>query len=62
MDTDMQTLARAQLPEVLPVVELFKGFQRDGRLVPPEVVASKIVSQLVVGEVDDARTYSYQDL
>ena len=62
MDTDMQTLARAQLPEVLPVVELFKGFQRDGRLVPPEVVASKIVSQLVVGEVDDARTYAYQDL
>lgn len=62
MDTDMQTLARAQLPEVLPVVELFKGFQRDGRLVPPEVVASKIVSRLVVGEVDDARTYAYQDL
>jgi benzil reductase ((S)-benzoin forming) len=62
MDTDMQTFARAQPPEVLPVVELFKGFQRDGRLVPPEDVASKVVSQLVLGEVEDARTYAYQDL
>jgi NAD(P)-dependent dehydrogenase (short-subunit alcohol dehydrogenase family) len=62
MDTDMQTFARAQPPEILPVVELFKGFHRDGRLVPPELVASKIVSQLVLGEVDDARTYTYQDL
>ena len=62
MDTDRQTFFRAQPPEVLPVVELFEGFQRDGRLVPPEHVASKIVSQLVIGEVDDARTYNYQDL
>jgi len=62
MDTDMQALTRAQSPEVLPVVELFKGFQRDGLLVAPDVVAAKIVSQLVVAEVDDARTYTYQDL
>jgi NAD(P)-dependent dehydrogenase (short-subunit alcohol dehydrogenase family) len=62
MDTDMQTVARSQPPEALPVVELFKGFHRDGRLVPAEVVASKIVSQLVVGEVDDSRIYTYQDL
>jgi hypothetical protein len=44
------------------VVELFKGFQRDGRLVPPEVVASKIVTQLVMAEVENARTYTYPDL
>ena len=62
IDTDMQTFARSQPPEVLPVVELFKGFQREGRLVAPEVVASKIVNRLVVGEIDDGRTYSYQDL
>jgi benzil reductase ((S)-benzoin forming) len=62
MDTDMQTFARTQPPEVLPVVELFKGFQREGRLVAPEVVASKMVSRLVLGEIDDGRTYSYQDL
>lgn len=62
MDTDMQTFLRSQPPETLPVVDLFKGFQRDGRLVAPDVVASKIVSRLVVGDVVDARTYSYQDL
>jgi benzil reductase ((S)-benzoin forming) len=62
MDTDMQTFARAQPPEVLPVVELFKGFQREGRLVAPDVVASKIISRLVLGDVDDGRTYTYQDL
>jgi benzil reductase ((S)-benzoin forming) len=62
MATDRQTFFRAQPPEVLPVVELFKGFERDGMLVPPEAVASKIVSHLVVGEVDDARTYTYQEL
>jgi benzil reductase ((S)-benzoin forming) len=62
MDTDMQTFARSQPPDVLPVVDLFKGFQREGRLVAPEVVASKIVTRLVVGDIDHGRTYSYQDL
>jgi benzil reductase ((S)-benzoin forming) len=62
MDTDMQTFARSQPPDVLPVVELFKGFQRDGRLVAPEVVASKIVTRLVVGDIDHGRTYVYQEL
>jgi len=62
MDTDRQTFLRAQPPQVLPVVELFEGFQRDGLLVPPEAVASKVVSQLVFGEVDHARTYNYGDL
>lgn len=62
MDTDMQTFARSQNPEVLPVVDLFKGFERDGRLVAPEAVAAKIVGKLVLGDIDDARTYSYQDL
>jgi len=45
MDTEMQTFARSQPPDVLPVVELFKGFQRDGRLVAPEAVASKIITR-----------------
>lgn len=62
MDTGMQAFARSQPPEVSPVLELFKGFQREGRLVAPEVVASKIISRLVFGDVDDARTYAYQDL
>jgi benzil reductase ((S)-benzoin forming) len=62
IDTDMQAFARSQPPDVLPVVEMFKGFQRDGRLVAPEVVAAKIVSRLVAGDVDHGRTYSYQEL
>jgi NAD(P)-dependent dehydrogenase (short-subunit alcohol dehydrogenase family) len=62
IDTDMQVFARSQSPDVLPSVELFKGFHRDGRLVAPAVVATKIVTKLVVGEVEHGRTYSYQEL
>ena len=62
IDTDMQRFARSQTPDILPSVELFKGFHREGRLVAPGVVASKIVAQLVVGDVENGRTYSYQEL
>jgi NAD(P)-dependent dehydrogenase (short-subunit alcohol dehydrogenase family) len=62
MDTDMQAQARSQPPDILPSVELFKGFHRDGRLVAPAVVASKIVNRLVIGDVEHGRTYSYQEL
>jgi benzil reductase ((S)-benzoin forming) len=62
IDTDMQTFARSQSRDVLPSVELFKGFHRDGRLVPPDVVAAKIVDKLVLAEVEHGRTYSYQEL
>ena len=62
MDTEMQLYARSQPVEVLPSVELFKEFHREGRLVAPAVVASKIASRLVVGDVEHGHTYSYQDL
>jgi benzil reductase ((S)-benzoin forming) len=62
IDTDMQVFARSQSPDVLPSVELFRGFHRDGRLVAPAVVAAKIVDKLVVGDVEHGRTYSYQEL
>jgi benzil reductase ((S)-benzoin forming) len=62
IDTDMQTFARSQSPDILPSVELFKGFHRDGRLVPPDVVAGKIIDKLVTGAVEHGRTYSYQEL
>lgn len=62
MDTEMQLHARSQPPEVLPIVELFKEFHRDGRLVAPTVVAAKIASRLVIGDVEHGQTYSYQDL
>jgi len=62
IDTDMQSFARSQSPDILPSVELFKGFHRDGRLVPPDVVAGKIIDKLVMAEVEHGRTYSYQEL
>jgi benzil reductase ((S)-benzoin forming) len=62
MDTDMQVHARSQPPDVLPSVEVFKDFHRDGRLVAPAVAASKIVARLVVGDVENGRTYGYHEL
>jgi benzil reductase ((S)-benzoin forming) len=62
MDTGMQAHARSQPPDLLPSVELFKGFHRDGRLVAPAVAASKIVARLVVGDVEHGRTYDYHEL
>ena len=62
IDTDMQAFARSQSRDVLPSVDLFQGFYRDGRLVAPEVVAAKIVSRLVEGDVEHGRTYSYAEL
>lgn len=62
IDTDMQAFVRSQPPDLLPEVELFKGFHRDGRLVAPGVVAAKIVDRLIVGEVEQGRTYSYAEL
>ena len=58
----MQAAIRSQQPEALPVVESFKALHRDGRLVPAETVAAKIVNRLVLGDVDSGRTYSYEDL
>lgn len=58
----MQALVRAHSPDLLPSVELFRGFHRDGRLVAPGVVAARIVDRLIVGEVEPGRTYSYAGL
>jgi benzil reductase ((S)-benzoin forming) len=62
IDTEMQAFARSQSRDVLPSVDLFLGFHRDGRLVAPDVVAAKIVVRLVEGDVEHGRTYSYQEL
>jgi hypothetical protein len=56
---DLRALAAAGR---LANVELFKGFHREGRLIAPEVVASKLVTRLVLEEVAHGRTYSYQEL
>ena len=62
IDTEMQAFARSQSRDVLPSVDLFLGFHRDGRLVAPEVVAAKIVGRLVEGDVEHGRTYNFQEL
>jgi benzil reductase ((S)-benzoin forming) len=62
IDTDMQAFARSQSRDLLPSVELFQGFHRDGRLVAPDVVAAKIVRRLVEGDVEHGRTYNFQEL
>jgi benzil reductase ((S)-benzoin forming) len=62
IDTDMQTFMRSQTREALPSIELFKGFHREHRLVAPDAVARKVVDKLVLGDVDQARTYNYREL
>jgi hypothetical protein len=58
----MQQFARSQPREALPGVDMFREFHSQGRLVPPDVVAARIVDKLVLGEVEHGRTYSYQEL
>ena len=62
IDTDMQTFMRSQTKEILPSIDLFQGFHRDHRLVAPETVAAKIIDKLVLGDVEQGRTYNYREL
>jgi len=62
MDTQMQTYARGQPGERLPSVDMFKGFHAHGQLVAPDTVARKAVDRLVLGDVEQGRTYSYSEL
>jgi hypothetical protein len=41
---------------------MFRDFHASGQLVPPDVVAGKIVDRLVLGEVENGRSYSYKEL
>lgn len=62
IDTEMQTFARSQSKEKLPSVDMFKDFYTSGSLVPPDVVARKIVARLLIASVDQGRTYRYAEL
>jgi len=62
IDTGMQAFMRAQSPEVFANVEMFRDFHASGQLVAPDVVAVKIVDRLVLGEVENGRSYSYKEL
>ena len=62
IDTPMQAAARSQPKERMPSVDMFKGFHAGRQLVPPEVVARKVVARLVLAPIEHGRTYSYAEL
>lgn len=62
IDTGMQAFMRAQPREAFANVDMFREFHASGQLVPPDVVAAKIVDRLVLGEVENGRSYSYKEL
>lgn len=46
VDTEMQTAVRGSSKEVVPMVEMFRQFKAEGRLVPPSVPAREVVDYL----------------
>ena len=58
----MQVFIRSQPAERLPALGMFQGFHENRQLVPPDVVAAKIVDRLVVGPIENGRIYSYAEL
>jgi benzil reductase ((S)-benzoin forming) len=62
IDTGMQAYMRTLPREKYANVDMFREFHTSGQLVPPDVVAAKIVDRLVLGEVENGRCYSYKEL
>ena len=62
IDTGMQAFMRAQPRETFANVDMFREFHASGQLVPPDVVAAKIIDRLVLGEVENGRGYNYKEL
>jgi len=61
-ETDMQSYLRSLNPAQFPSVALFRGFKTNGLLKDPAQVAARIVERLVLGEVEQGRTYNHLDL
>jgi benzil reductase ((S)-benzoin forming) len=62
IDTGMQGYMRSLPREKYANVDMFREFHASGQLVPPDVVAAKIVDRLVLGDVENGRCYSYKEL
>jgi benzil reductase ((S)-benzoin forming) len=62
IDTGMQAYMRTLPREKYANVDMFREFHASGQLVPPDVVAAKIVDRLVLGEIENGRCYSYKEL
>jgi len=61
-ETGMQVYMRSRDPAEFPSVGLFRGFKENGLLRDPADVAAQIVDRLVLGPVENGRTYSHTDL
>jgi benzil reductase ((S)-benzoin forming) len=61
-ETGMQAYMRSRDPAEFPSVGLFRGFKENGLLKDPADVASRIVDKLVLGPVENGRTYNHTDL
>ena len=58
----MQAYMRSRDPAEFPSVALFRGFKENGLLKEPADVAREIVAKLVLGPVENGRTYLHTEL
>lgn len=61
-ETGMQAYMRSRDPAEFPSVGMFRGFKENGLLKDPADVAARIVDKLVLGPIENGRTYSHTDL
>ena len=61
-ETGMQAYMRSRDPAEVPSVGMFRSFKENGLLKDPAEVAAKIVDKLVLGAIENGRTYSHTDL
>ncbi len=60
-ETGMQAYMRTRDPAEFPSVGLFRGFKDNGLLKDPADVAARIVDRLVLGPIENGRTYGHTD-
>jgi NAD(P)-dependent dehydrogenase (short-subunit alcohol dehydrogenase family) len=61
-ETGMQAHMRSRDPVEFPSAGLFRGFKENGLLKDPADVAARIVDRLVLGPIENGRTYAHTDL
>ncbi len=61
-ETAMQAFMRSRDPAEFPSVGLFRSFKENGLLKDPAEVAAAIVDRIVLGTVENGRTYTHTDL
>jgi len=60
-ETWMQAHLRSRDPAEFPSAGLFRGFKKNGLLKDPADVAARIVDRLVLGPIENGRTYTHTD-